>query len=331
MQIRVGNRFGASSHLLALLPAGSEVEHLLWSQSDRSIIYDTSHPNNDHELYAIQSDGSGLRALTDDSIDELDPAWSPDGSMLVYTSAPYAGLACKGCALTLRIARADGTYSRALTRHGSGVYDSGAAWSPDGSKIAFVRATSDTPARLYTVNPDGSDLAPLASGTRAAAPAWSPDGTMLAFVSSAPSSGGILAADVAGGAVHTEVPTPAGERASDLHNPEWSPDGSMIAFTGRHGVYLDTRGKRGEADRDRRRGRASVLVARRHGARLRRAVHELHDVCRPGARSQHLRGRHRRIRPHPAHQRPGGRLDPGLAARARLGVGDRRKRATAGR
>ena len=242
VQIRVGNRFGASSHLLALLPAGSEVEHLLWSQSDRSIIYDTSHPNNDHELYAIQSDGSGLRALTDDSIDELDPAWSPDGSMLVYTSAPYAGLACKGCALTLRIARADGTYSRALTRHGSGVYDSGAAWSPDGSKIAFVRATSDTPARLYTVNPDGSDLAPLASGTRAAAPAWSPDGTMLAFVSSAPSSGGILAADVAGGAVHTEVPTPAGERASDLHNPEWSPDGSMIAFTGRHGVYLDTVG-----------------------------------------------------------------------------------------
>ncbi len=45
---------------------------------------------------------------------------------------------------------------RALTRHGSGVYDSGAAWSPDGSKIAFVRATSDTPSRLYTVNPDGS-------------------------------------------------------------------------------------------------------------------------------------------------------------------------------
>jgi Tol biopolymer transport system component len=237
-QIRIGNRFGGSSILLALLPAGSEVEHLLWSQSDRSIIYDTSHPNNDHELYSIESDGSGLQALTDDPLDELDPAWSPDGSMLVYTSAPYAGLECKGCALTLRIARADGTHSTALTRHGSGIYDSGAAWSPDGTKIAFVRATSDAPGRLYTVRPDGSELAPLAPGMRATAPAWSPDGTTLAFVSSAPSSGGILATDAAGGAVRTEVPTPAGEQASDLHDPEWSPDGTMIAFTGRHGLYL---------------------------------------------------------------------------------------------
>jgi Tol biopolymer transport system component len=237
-QIRVGNRFGGSSHLLALLPAGSQVERLLWSQSDRSILYDTSHPNNDHELYSIRSDGSGLRALTDDSLDELDPAWSPDGNTLVYASAPYAGLACKGCALTLRTSAADGSLPSALTRHGSGIYDTGPAWSPDGTRIAFVRATSDTPGRLYTVRPDGSELALLPPGIRGTAPAWSPDGTTLAFVSSAASAEGILATAATGGAVHTEVPTPAGEQASDLRDPEWSPDGTMIAFAGRHGVYV---------------------------------------------------------------------------------------------
>jgi Tol biopolymer transport system component len=241
-QIRVGNRFGGSSRLLALLPAGSDVERLLWSQSDRSILYDTSHPNNDHELYSIQSDGSGLEALTDDSLDELEPAWSPDGSMLVFASARYAGLACKGCALTLRIAGADGSSSTALTRHGSGIYDSGAAWSPDGTRIAFVRATSDTPGRLYTVRPDGTELALLPPGIRASAPAWSPDGTTLAFVSSAANAGGILATAATGGAVRTEVPTPAGEQASDLRDPEWSPDGTMIAFSGRHGVYVASLG-----------------------------------------------------------------------------------------
>jgi Tol biopolymer transport system component len=86
-ELRVGDRTGRSSKLLALLPSGSDVEGLLWSQSDHTVIYDTSHPTNDHELYSIGPDGSSLRALTDDTTDELDPAWSPDGSMLVYTAA----------------------------------------------------------------------------------------------------------------------------------------------------------------------------------------------------------------------------------------------------
>jgi Tol biopolymer transport system component len=237
-EVRVGNRTGGTSKLLALLPSGSDVEGLLWSQSDRTVIYDTSHSSNDHELYSIGPDGSNLRALTDDTIDELDPSWSPDGSMLVYTAARYAGSACKGCALTLRISRADGTHSIALTRHGAGIFDSGASWSPDGTRIAFVRGTSDAPGRLYTIHPDGSGLTALATRIRASAPAWSPDGTTLAFVSPSGTGGGVLATDPTGNSVHTEVPTPVGEHAADLHDPAWSPDGFQIAFTGRHGIYV---------------------------------------------------------------------------------------------
>jgi Tol biopolymer transport system component len=237
-EIRVGNRTGGSSKLLALLPVGSQVERLLWSQSDRSVIYDTSHPANDHELYSIAPDGSGLRALTDDSLDELVPSWSPDGSMLVYTSAREAGDACKGCALTLATADADGTNPLSLTTHGAGIFDTGAAWSPDGTRIAFVRATNDAPGRLYTVHPDGSALAPLATKVRASSPAWSPDGATIAFTSSSGSAGGVLATDAAGTAVRTLVPTPVGEQASDLHDPSFSPDGFQVAFTGRHGLYV---------------------------------------------------------------------------------------------
>ena len=43
-QVRVGNRTGGSSLLLALLPAGSVVERLLWAQDGRSILYDTEPP-----------------------------------------------------------------------------------------------------------------------------------------------------------------------------------------------------------------------------------------------------------------------------------------------
>jgi Tol biopolymer transport system component len=242
-QVRVGNRLGGSSLLLALLPAGSSVERLLWSQDGRSILYDTSHANNDHELYSIQSDGAGLRALTDNQLDELDPAWSPDGSMLVYTSARYAGSDCKACALTLHSAWGDGTHSTPVTRHGAGIYDSGAAWSPDGTTIAFVRGTSDSAGRLYTVHPDGSALAAMATSAHASAPAWSPDALMLAFASPTGYGGGILAMAAAGGPVRTEVATPSGELTADLRDPAWSPDGASLAFTGRHGLYEATAGR----------------------------------------------------------------------------------------
>jgi TolB protein len=88
------------------------------------------------------------------------------------------------------------------------------------------------------VHPDGSGLTALATRIRASAPAWSPDGSTLAFVSSSGSAGGVLATDPSGTSVSTEVPTPIGEQASDLHDPAWSPDGFQIAFTGRHGVYV---------------------------------------------------------------------------------------------
>jgi Tol biopolymer transport system component len=190
----------------------------------------------------MHPDGAALRALTDDDLDELDPAWSPDGSSLVFTSARYAGLDCKGCALTLHTALADGTRPNAITRHGAGIYDNGAAWSPDGTTIAFVRGTTDTPGRLYAVRPDGSAAAPMATSVRAVAPAWSPDARSLAFASPA-GGAGILAMDVATGAIRTEVATPAGEVTSDLNDPSWSPDGASIAFTGRHGLYVATVGR----------------------------------------------------------------------------------------
>jgi Tol biopolymer transport system component len=241
-QIRVGNRTGGASHLLALLPAGSRVEGVLWTRDGRSVLYDTNHPNNDHELYSMQSDGASLRALTDDDLDELDPAWSPDGSSLVFTSARHAGLDCKGCALTLHTALGDGTHPNAITRHGAGIYDNGASWSPDGTTIAFVRGTSDIPGRLYAVRPDGSGAAPMATSVRATAPAWSPDARSLAFAS--PTGGaGILAMDVTTRAIRTEVATPAGEVTSDLNDPSWSPDGASIAFTGRHGLYVASVGR----------------------------------------------------------------------------------------
>ena len=53
------------------------------------------------------------------------------------------------------------------------------AWSPDGSKIVFVRVGN----KLWLMNADGSGVTQLTDGrSRLSSPAWSPDGSKIVFV-----------------------------------------------------------------------------------------------------------------------------------------------------
>jgi Tol biopolymer transport system component len=74
---------------------------------------------------------------------------------------------------------ADGTHVARLTNDGAPERDP--AWSPDGSKIAYVRLASinDWFGEIYVMNADGSDKRLLTQ--RGGSPAWSPDGKRIAF------------------------------------------------------------------------------------------------------------------------------------------------------
>ena len=65
------------------------------------------------------------------------------------------------------------------------------AWSPDGTKIAFV-SDRDGDTEIYVMNADGSHPTNLTNtSAEDRTPAWSPDGTKIAFVSSRDGSAGI--------------------------------------------------------------------------------------------------------------------------------------------
>ena len=98
------------------------------------------------------------------------------------------------------------------------------AWSPDGTKIAFERATSNgSDPEIYVMNADGSGFKDLTGGAGGSKPAWSPDGTRIAFA-----RGSEIYVMNADGSHVTQL-THSGEGVADY--PAWSPDGARIAFT----------------------------------------------------------------------------------------------------
>jgi TolB protein len=140
------------------------------------------------------------------------------------------------------VINADGQERVETTRHPDTsdiVYDSRPAWSPDGSLIAFTRATLAPGAAgrvdLYVVEPTGDGERLLVED--ASAPAWSPDGTLIAFTSTRDRFGetcfhecGTSSEIYVARADGTGLVRLTTSEAND-HSPAWSPDGERIAFT----------------------------------------------------------------------------------------------------
>jgi TolB protein len=242
------------------ISASAETLKTVEPRLNGSIVFTREDPDGACDLFTIEPDGTSIRALTDtastcetgpadppggsivavsldlDDIALIDlatstlrrltddpttfdgsPAWSPDASQITFFRGPPLGPS------HLYVMDANGTDLRQLTQ-GSGS-DRNAAWSADGTRIAFARSGNEG-YEVHVADADGSNVTAVTSvaAESAPSPSWSPDGSQIAL----DVNGAIYVVSVDGTGLRRLSPgLPKGVLDQ---SPSWSPDGAQIAF-----------------------------------------------------------------------------------------------------
>ncbi len=195
-EIYVMNADGSAQVRLTFTIAGYQNQDPAWSRDGSKIAFTRCYASN-CSVWFMNADGSGVVQLT--SLDSSEPSWSPDGSKIAFVSrnaaAGYDFIMVFD--LATHVTRSTKlyndpwpwpTFSPDASKivfdnwgpYTTGIYvmnadctgivrltngsDSQAAWSPDGTKIAFMSSragTSPTNYQIYTMNADGSGIVPV--------------------------------------------------------------------------------------------------------------------------------------------------------------------------
>jgi TolB protein len=252
-------------------PARRVVDQIAdWSPSGERIAFERRVPclaggprdgldNACTRIYAVGRDGKGLRALVPCGFDASasfpgncvsvhSPAWSPDGSKIAFryslVDRTYTGSLNMNSAIW--IGNADGTNLEQVTQRAPGTsWDIEPQWSPDGTRLVFVRVDLEKKQdAVFTVGIDGSNAVQVTPWALNAGvePDYSPDGKWIVFT-----------AHLRDGSenVHKVRPDGTGltnltrQKAGGFHylSSSFSPDGKLIVSARTPGA-----GKNGHAD-----------------------------------------------------------------------------------
>ena len=243
--------------------------HPSWSPDGSTIVYTKPTGANDtnFDIYTVPVAGGTPERLTTNSADDYEPTWSHNGNKILFSSVRDSdgdvfvmnadgssetkltsnvghytnngqqapdGQAVWGPPVAstksyIFTAKPDGTDVQRVT---NAITGGNAAWSPDGSRIAFSDKN-----RIFTIGPTGLGLAPVTTSatptTDDADPSYSPDGTRIAF------SGGQAGGDRYVYAIGTDgrgLAKIVGSTGDKDRSPVWSPTGKSLAFVN-HDVF----------------------------------------------------------------------------------------------
>jgi Tol biopolymer transport system component len=149
-------------------------------------------------------------------------AWSPDALRLICQGVDSARANSAGL-YSVRVS--DGAGLQRVTTYTGGGNDVPGAFSPDGSRIAFVRQTYMVVSlgQLWVCDVDGSNARKITDTLTGYDVSWSPDGRWIA----GDANGALLLFDLTNlGSPPTTITFSRGSASQ----PRWSPDGTHLVF-----------------------------------------------------------------------------------------------------
>jgi Tol biopolymer transport system component len=172
-----------------------------------------SDRDGDFEIFSMRPDGSDVRQLTTNGVDDVDPDWSPDGTRIAFVRGG-----------DIWVMNADGSNEHAVVVRAQD--DDDPDWSPDGTRIVFESDAVDGTREIFVMTANGGNVQQLTDAAgESRKPHFSPNGANIVFVSDRFGNGDIFTM-IADGTLETRLTT----HASPDYDPAWSPTGGQIIF-----------------------------------------------------------------------------------------------------
>ncbi|BDS11451.1 TolB family protein [Aureispira anguillae] len=129
-----------------------------WAPDGSKIFFISDKDESNGEIYSMNTDGSNVLRLTNNSRPERFPSLSADGTKILFE-------AIDNNYYQLFTINAGGSNETQLTNSNI-AYSSTPSWAPDGSKIFFISNKDESNGEIYSMNTDGSNVLRLTNNSR---------------------------------------------------------------------------------------------------------------------------------------------------------------------